>query len=220
MSNRKHRLRRRRSGWQIPALLGIGLALLAIYPINARLRPIVLELSRVQINNEVMSLLHQAVEEAPLPYEQIVKAERDGEGKVTLLKSDMGALQAYRSKLVGVLLRQMETLRRQTVRLPLGSLLGSGLLSGLGPKVTVRVLSVGEIQSDTENSFTDAGINQTRHEILLDLTASVRVVFAGRAEVIPVRIRLPLAETVIVGAVPEHFTCVEPSSNGADVLSK
>lgn len=207
------------SGWQrnrtgirhwsrsyLPALLGFGLALLFIHLVNGRIRPIMIDLASAQINNEVVSLLHKAVEEAPLPYDQVVSLEKDAQGRITLLKSDMNTVSAYRSKLVEKLVGSVDDLRARNVRVPLGSLTGIDLLSGRGPGIPVKMLSIGVVRSEFENLFTSAGINQTRHQIMLNITVDTKIVMPGVRDHTEVSTQICVAETIIVGAVPEHFT--------------
>ena len=202
--------------WNVPVyctFLGIGLALLLINRINGRIRPIMVDLASAQINNHVVRLLHEAVEEEPLPYDQVVSLERDNEGRIVLLKSNMAAVSAYRSALVEKLIDNLDQLQTHKINIPLGSLSGIELLSGRGPKIPVKVLSVGVVRSEFENLFTSAGINQTRHQIMLDITVDTKVVMPGIREQTEASTRICVAETVIVGAIPEHFTYFDSNSD-------
>lgn len=201
---------------RLPVVLGVGLAFLFIHLVSGRMRPIMIDLASAQIQNEVIGLLHQAVEESPLSYDQVVSLEKDGEGHITLLKSDMSAVSAYRSELVARLLDRVDELRARTLRIPLGSLTGVELLSGRGPGVPVRVLSVGVVRSGAENLFTSAGINQTRHQIMLTFTVDTRLVLPGADHHVETTTELCAAETVIVGAVPEHVTYFGRAEAGPD----
>ena len=204
------------SGWNIlplSAFLGIVLALVCIHQVNGRIRPIMIDLASAQINNNVVRLLHKAVEEAPLPYDQVISLERDENGRVVLLKSNMNAVSSYRSALIEKLIGSLDELQAQKVNIPIGSLSGIELLSGRGPKIPVKVLSIGIVQSEFENLFTSAGINQTRHQIMLDITVDTKIVMPGISEKSEVSTQICVAETVIVGAVPDHFTYFENNSN-------
>lgn len=200
--------RRYRRGAWLPAVLGIGLAILLICLVNSRIRPLVVDLAGAQIHNEVLCLLHQAVEEAPLPYDEAISLEKDETGRVTLLKSDMNTVSAYRSRLTEHLIGSVDTLQAKNIRIPLGSLTGIDLLSGRGPGIPVRVLSIGVVKSEFENLFTSAGINQTRHQIMLDITVDTKFLFPGTGTHTETTAQICVADTIIVGAVPEHFTYI------------
>ncbi len=65
--------------------------------------------------------------------------------------------------------------------------------------------SVGSSSAHFENAFASAGINQTRHEIRLVVDV-VSVLLPGFSTVTKVTNRCAVAETVIVGSVPDTYT--------------
>ena len=107
------------------------------------------------------------------------------------------------------MIRQLGALDSGGLGVPLGTLTGQPLLSGVGPKVRVEVDSVGDVTADYNNSFTSAGMNQTLHRVCLDITATVYLFLPG--EVIPVSVSssVCVAETVIVGETPDTYLNLE-----------
>ena len=206
----RRRLRWRRPGLRyspaFSAAAGIGLALLFIGVLNARMRPMMIALATAQVNNEVVRLLGQAAEELNISYDDVVKLEKDSEGKIIALKSDMSAVSAYRTRLLEYLVEHEGDLKQRQMRIPLGALTGAELLSALGPGVPVKILFIGSPTSRFENVFSSAGINQTRHQIMLHVTLSVSFLLPGMTSETEVATQICVAETVIVGSVPEHYT--------------
>ena len=199
------RYRFRGYGSLLSVLCGVGLALTMIHRVNLQIRPMMVQLAGVRVNNEVVRVLDEAVEELPLSYDTVVTMEKDTSGRVTALKSDMKAIGQYRAQLVSLLTDKVDRLKTQTIRIPLGSLSGIDLLSGRGPGVPVKVLSIGAVRSEFENEFTSAGINQTLHRILLTITVTADLLLPGAAAQREIQHQLCVAETVIVGAVPDHY---------------
>ena len=76
----------------------------------------------------------------------------------------------------------------------------------------MRVLSVGMPSTEFENLFTDAGINQTKHRIVLNVEVVVSILMPGYTTSTVVESSLAVAETVIVGAVPETYTYFQSGS--------
>ena len=66
--------------------------------------------------------------------------------------------------------------------------------------------SVGSSSAHFEKAFASAGINQTRHEIRLVVDVYVSVLLPGFSTVTKVTNRCAVAETVIVGSVPDTYT--------------
>lgn len=190
----------------LSAIVGVGLALLLIHAINSRIRPMMVDLAIAKVNNEVVRLLAGTVDALPLDYDQIITLEKDAEGKITALKSNMAAVSAYRNLLMEELVDGLGGLQQRNMAIPLGSLTGIDLLSGRGPGVPVKVLSVGAAKSAFENVFTSAGINQTRHQIMLNITVTASVLMPGKTTQTDITTQMCVAETVIVGNVPENYT--------------
>ena len=98
----------------------------------------------------------------------------------------------------------------------MGTLAGSPLLAGRGPLIRVRMQSVGSSSAHFENAFTSAGINQTKHQIYLVVDVYVSILLPGFSTVTKVSSTYTVAETVIVGSVPDNYTYF---SNGEDMAS-
>ena len=90
--------------------------------------------------------------------------------------------------------------------IPLGTLTGSNLLAGRGPHIRVRTQSVGTATARFDNQFSSSGINQTRHRIILDVDVHVSILLPGLTTYTKVSNEISVAETVIVGGVPETYT--------------
>ena len=189
----------------IPAILGIGLAVLVIHSVNARLRPIMTQLAVTQVHQEVIHVLTQTVETVPLSYDEIIILEKTSDGQITALKSNMQAVNTYRSQLLSRLSNATGELEKRKISIPLGTLSGIDLLSGRGLGIPVKVLTVGQAKSSFENSFSAAGINQTRHQIILNLTVTANILLPGVTTQTDITTQICVAETVIVGAVPSHY---------------
>ena len=91
------------------------------------------------------------------------------------------------------------------IGIPLGSLFLPEFLSGKGPVIPVRVLSVRNSDASFVSHFSQAGINQTLHQLTMEVSVDVAVLVLAKTESFPVTSQVVVAETVIVGAVPQTF---------------
>ena len=103
-------------------------------------------------------------------------------------------------------------LEQQSLYVPLGSALGLTLLAGSGPPIEVRILPVGAVNAGFTTEFETAGINQTRHKISLTLTAQVELVIPTGAMEVQVVTQVAVAESIIVGQVPDSYVTVEDTA--------
>ena len=93
-----------------------------------------------------------------------------------------------------------------TVKIPSGNLTGISLLMGRGPKVPVKIIVLTSSRVEFNNNIITAGINQTKHQIMLKVDVHVRILMPGYTTATTVSSSLAVAETVIVGSVPETYT--------------
>ena len=191
----------------------LAVAFVLIRGIEARLAPNLAVLARTQIHNQVSALLEETVAELlsqdRVDYGELVAIQRDDSGTITALTTDTAALNRLRTRLVSSVLETLEDAPAATVRIPLGSLLGGELTWARGPALTVRAVSAGTVSAQFESEFSAAGVNQTLHRLELALSVPMSVLLPGGRVEETVSLRLPVAETVIVGQVPDAYLQTE-----------
>ena len=105
------------------------------------------------------------------------------------------------------------------VATPLGAALGVSFLSGFGPRLEVQILPVGAVHTSFDTEFETAGINQTRHKISLEATASVRIVLPSGARTVSVRASALMAESILIGDVPQSYIQVPEVEDGLNFVA-
>jgi sporulation protein YunB len=191
-------------------LLGVGLALVVIVQLNARLRPLLLELALSQTSNYMTAVIDRAVSAQSVTYTDLVTLERSESGEVVALTSNMAQANLLRTQLLETALTALDGLGELEVGIPLGTVFDLDLFSGLGPEIRAKVLYTGTAAAELENEFSSTGINQTRHQIFFHVSADVTVLLPGQQYRTTVSTRVCVAETVIIGKVPETYLQLEP----------
>ena len=212
--------RRRRS------ILGLTLILLGgLLPLFAMLRnldPLVRDLAVAGAKNAAAAAVQAAVaarmERGEL--EDLVRLEKGEDGLVTAAVTDMRRLNALQAGLTADVIARLTDPSVSDLGVPLGNLLRGPFLSGLGPKIPIRILSVSETEVRLLSRFTGAGINQTLHRLLLELSAELRVLIPAGTVKTRVYTDVTVAETVIVGRVPESYMYFESDENWDDPLEQ
>lgn len=193
----------------ISAVLGIGLALLSIYLFDGRVRPTVTELAKTRAANAVTRIINDAVTETlaaeAISYPDMVSLQTDSAGQITALTSNFVAMNRLRALILDRVVEQVDTLDTRELGVPLGNLLGLVTLSDKGPRLPVRILSVASAEGEFQNQFTAAGINQSYHRVMLDVRVTIRILIPGGKVETAVDTRVNVAETVIVGKVPDAY---------------
>ena len=174
------------------------------------MKPIVTSLATASVSNTVNRIVAAAVNEAvdrgEINYGTLVSFEKDGEGHVAALKSNMAEANRLQTAIADDILQRLSKVSTSELSIPLGTLSGSNLLAGRGPAIHVKMQSVGSTTATFRNVFTAAGINQTKHQILLDVDVYVSILLPTFSTYTKVSNEIAVAETVIVGKVPESYT--------------
>jgi len=177
--------------------------------LGVRIRPVAALAAKTQAENTV----NQTVEEAVLSdlsqrmvgYNDFVSIHRDGSGAITALTTDMTAMNVLRGHLLECILEKLEGVHVSDIHIPLGSLLDIDVLWAKGPELKVHSMSVGTVSAEFESEFTGAGVNQTLHRIWLEVSVPLTLLLPGDRVDTQVDTRLCVAETVIVGEVPQAY---------------
>lgn len=184
------------------------------------MEPILVSMATARVSNTVNRIVVEAVNDAiqggEIDYGILVEFEKDAEGRVTALKSNMAAFNRLQSRIADDILLRLSEVSTTTLAIPIGTLTGSSLLAGRGPALKVKMQSVGSTTASFRNTFGSAGINQTRHQILLDVQVNMSILLPGFRTSTKVNNEISVAETVIVGSVPENYTYFSTAPNEID----
>ena len=112
------------------------------------------------------------------------------------------------------ILERLSEVSSSELSIPVGTLTGSSLLAGRGPSIHVRMQAVGSAKASLRNAFTSAGINQTRHCILIEFHAGFRILTPFGGEDREIVSTFPVTDTVIVGTVPERYAYIGSAGEG------
>ena len=205
----RRRWNRRQALRAMALLTAAGVLAMGLY-ISAQMRPLLENLATARVSSAVTRIVSEAVYEAiengEIQYDGLVTLEKDSQGKVTAVRSNMAAFNHLQAEILDTILTRVGQVSARELSIPVGTLTGSALLAGRGPRITVRMESLGTSAARFDNAFTSAGINQTRHQIMLNVDVYVSVLLPGFTTATKVSNSFTVAETVIVGAVPDTYT--------------
>ena len=205
---RKYTARVRRKKWMRRMLLVALLLTALLLLIDQNFRPIVFSLAEARCAAMATRALNGALTEAldgGINYEDLMNVRMDEKGQVALLSANTMRMNLLADRAGDAALRKLEAVSNQQVSVPLGAALGMTLLAGSGPGIPISIVPIGSVQTNFETEFEACGINQTRHKVFLQLSASIRIVIPTGAKTTNVTANMLVAESIIVGKVPESF---------------
>ena len=186
------------------------LLLLLTAVILRHLKPLLVNLATARVANTVNRIVVAAVDDAiisgEIDYNHLVSFEKDESGRVTALRSNMAEANRLQTAICDDILQRLSEVSTSELRIPLGTLTGAAVLAGRGPALCVRMQTVGSSSAKFRNELSTAGINQTKHQILLDVEVNMSILLPSFSTYTTVSNVITVAETVIVGNVPETYT--------------
>ena len=170
---------------------------------------VIQELAEVQVMNSTSDLINDAIAKqiasGNIEYDRIVYFEKDLDGRITALKTNIGEVNRLKTDVLNIINDEILALDTSDIGIPMGSLILPEFLSGKGPVIPVRILSIRNSEADFASHFSEAGINQTIHKLTMEVSVDVAVLVLGKTAGFTVASEVVVAETVIVGDVPDTF---------------
>ena len=191
-------------------LLFLTMVLGAVFlMLRGKYQAVIRELARTQVMNSTSDLTNDAIAkqmaEGVIQYDRIVFFEKDLDGKITALKTNMSEINRLKTDILNMINDEILALDTADIGIPLGSLFLPEFFSGKGPAIPVRVLSIRNSDAVFASEFSHAGINQTLHQLTMEVSVDVSVLVLAKTESFTVTSQVVVAETVIVGEVPQTY---------------
>ncbi len=191
----------------IIALLLVALVVFCI--IRYKYDNVIRQLAEVQIRNSTSDLTNDAIAKqianGNIAYDRIVYFEKDLDGRITALKTNIGEVNRLKTDILNIINDEILALDSTDLGIPLGSLFLPEFISGKGPEIPVHIIAIRNSDAVFESHFSEAGINQTLHQVTMVVSVDVAVLVLGKTDTFTMTSEVVVAETVIVGAVPDTF---------------
>lgn len=164
-------------------------------------------LAETQVKNATSDLINDAIEKQiendNIHYDRIVYFEKDLDGKITALKTNMSEVNRLKTSILNIINNEILQMDSSDIGVPIGSLFLPEFFSGKGPTFPVSILSIRNSDASFSSDFVEAGINQTRHQLNMQISVDVAVLVLGKTDYFTVSSQVVVAETIIVGQVPD-----------------
>ncbi len=176
---------------------------------RSRYRDVIRELAETQVKNTTSDLTNDAIakqiDHGVIQYDRIVYFEKDLDGRITALKTNMSEVNRLKTDILNIINDEILALDTSDIGIPLGSLFLPEFLSGKGPAIPVHILSIRNSDASFYSDFSQAGINQVLHQLNMLVSVDVAVLVLGQTSSFTINSEVVVAETVIVGDVPNTF---------------
>ncbi len=210
--NRKIHLSRKFLRWTVIVVL---LLLAAFLVLENNISQVILDRAYADAYSLAVKVINSAVADVMrtgVTYEDLITVHVNDQGRVTMLQANTIRMNELATSTALQAQEKLQDAKNQVIHIPLGAALGINFLAGSGPNISVKILPVGAVSTQFVTEFETAGINQTRHKILLSAKTTVRLVIPTGARQVELVSSIPIAESIIVGTVPDTFIDVNGKS--------
>lgn len=185
----------------------IGVFWLVFWILNARLGPVVAEMSKARATNLATRAISNAVYERvgdQLALDQLLHTEKDKDGQIVYLQINTAQANKLAAEASLAVHEALKDLSSGSVYSPRTDF-GTQLFAGRGPKIPVRIVPVGAVESFVQEEFLAQGINQTSYKLYIIVTATVSIAVPLVRTQSTVQANIPVASVIIPGAVPQVY---------------
>ncbi len=220
------RYNRKNFGKFIIIVLILSLITYLVVALQNHFIPLALSMAESKAQRIATVVINETVSEKlakdNIGYYDLYKIEKNNDGEISALVSNVIKMNQIKSEITTSIQEKISNIEVQQIGIPLGNLTNNYLLAGRGPKIPIKLMIVGIIEMNFKNSFISAGINQTKHEIVLEAKATITAILPAGRKTAEVCTTIPVAETIIVGNVPTTYTNIEgiPYSPQNNILNK
>lgn len=198
------------------SLIIMGLAVM----IDLSLQPIIESVNSYECQLVVSEIITTAVDEElsreDISYSKLVELTTNAEGEVISVESNVVNINQMKNGISKRLERELNRIKEIHIAIPIGTLSGIQLLHNKGFDIGMTVEPMGYPKTKIISEFTEAGINQTHHRIIIDITVVADAIIPGYSTTVTVNTSIVAAETIIIGRVPDAYTHVV--SNDSDLV--
>ena len=200
--------------WRLRRLLRFLVFLIVLFTalfftLRVRYRDVIRELAETQVKNTTSDLTNDAIAKqiaaGHIQYDRIVYFEKNLDGHITALKTNMTEVNRLKTDILNIINDEILALDTSDIGIPIGSLFLPEFFSGRGFAIPVQILSIRNSDANFVSHFSQAGINQSLHQLTMEVSVDVAVLVLGETGSFTINSEVVVAETVIVGEVPQTY---------------
>lgn len=155
-----------------------------------------------------------------IDYKDIVSVVKDEANNTNILKTDVVVINKIASDVALEIEKELQNLKNEEIRIPIGALTGNKYLAGMGPGVKIKIIPTGNVTTELKTEFQAQGINQTMYRIYLELKCDTNILTPYKTIHEEIVNQVLLVETLIVGDVPQTYYNLEglDNKNAVDII--
>lgn len=151
-------------------------------------------------------------------YNAFFTIEKDNNGDVQMITANVLQINQVTSDIALDIQESLENESNNRLYIASGNLTGIKILAGLGPKIPVKISTVGNITTDIKSEFISQGVNQTLHRIYMNIVTCVNILTPFGIITRDITNQVLIAENIILGNIPATYYNLDGFENSSDLL--
>ncbi|EGT3615392.1 sporulation protein YunB [Clostridium perfringens] len=179
-----------------------------IYAFDKIIAPTVLLVADSEMRAKTLDVINKNIVEVyteKFDYDDLINVEKDSLGDIKMLKADTIKLNDLATEVAIKSQADIKEIGSIGVKMPIGYITKNNIMSYWGPSITVKMEPIGRIEVTYDSVFESAGINQTRHKILVNVKTNLKIILPLQYKEVEVVNQIPISDTVIVGDIPKSM---------------
>lgn len=200
-------------------IIAVILLLLYLYRlIDKNIRPTVVAISEIRARSVTTQTINDTIRvkiKRDINYNDLIFVKYDNEGKVTLMQANTILMNSIAAEVALEVQEQLQKMSKTKIKVPLSNAFNTQILTL--PSIGIQIIPQGAVSVDFATEFESSGINQTRHRIYIIVMTDIKMIVPLVTENLRITTNIPIAETIIVGDVPEQYVNV-PSDEMLNII--
>lgn len=152
------------------------------------------------INKAIFDTFGEQIE-----YSDLIFVEKNENDDIVLISADWLKVNSLSRKITLLAEKELNEKLEDGIPIPWLAFSGIGIVSGLGRKINVKLVTISSVDCQFNSRFKSVGINQTLHSIYVDVVCKLNVDYPFNNNEIETCSSILLVETILVGKVPEVY---------------
>lgn len=200
-------------------IIAIMVLLVYLYRfIDVNIKPTVVAIAEIKARSVTTQAINDTIKtkiRRDINYNDLIFVKYNNEGKVTLMQANTILMNSIAAEVALEVQEQLGKISKANIKVPLSNAFDTQIITL--PSIKVQIVPQGSVAVDFATEFESAGINQTRHRIYIIVVTDIKMIVPLVSENLRITTNIPIAETIIVGDVPERYVNV-PNENLLNVI--
>ncbi len=197
--------------WFILMIINCILFYYGVKYIDDIIKPNIESIAEVKMKSVITQIINESIQEefiSEFDFNNLINIVKDNEGNIVYVEANAISMNRLASDLVNATQSRFNDMKPIVMNVSMGSMIGSTVLSQMGPNLTFKIKPIGMSKVSFDTVFESAGINQTKYKVFLNFDSQAKVIVPFTLNIVEVNNTILIAEAIIVGRVPQSYVNV------------